>query len=407
MKLTEIIEESISVLKTNGMRTGLSALGIIIGIGSVITLMTLGQASQQTVKNRIQALGSNLLIIRPGAQSSGFFRNTGTANKNLKYDDAVAIENSKRVTTIDSVASEYSSRTQVAYERNNTNVQVTGVSGKYFNIRNIALTAGSGITEDNNQNLEKVAVLGPTVVTDLFGENANPIGQIIRINGTAFTVIGVTKSKGSTGPNNADEVVYVPLLTAQKALFGVTYLSTIYVTAKNENLMEAAQNQLGYLLLDLHRKATPDKADFTVSSQADILETASEITGTFTALLTGIAAISLIVGGIGIMNIMLVTVTERTMEIGLRMALGAKGKTIITQFLTEAIVLTLSGGLIGVILGVGASVIITKVMSMPTTISYHSIGISVVVSCLIGIIFGWYPAYKASKLQPIEALRYE
>jgi putative ABC transport system permease protein len=325
----------------------------------------------------------------------------------LRYSDAQAIESSQRLSTIDSVAAEYSSRTQLVYERNNTNVQVSGVTGKYFDIRNVTLAIGSGITEQNNQNMEKVVVLGPTVVEDLFGKGANPIGKIVRIGGSAYTVIGVTKSKGSTGLNNSDETAYVPLLTAQKTLFGVDYLSTIYVTAKSEEQMEAAQNQLGFLLLELHRKDTPNDADFMVSSQADILETVTEVTKTFTTLLTGIAAISLIVGGIGIMNIMLVTVTERTMEIGLRMSLGAKSKAIISQFLTEAVVLTITGGIIGVLLGVGASLILTKTMSLPSTISYHSIGLSVVVSCLIGIVFGWYPAYKASKLQPIEALRYE
>ncbi|NMB91339.1 FtsX-like permease family protein [candidate division WWE3 bacterium] len=407
MRLIEIFEESISVLKTNGMRTALSALGIIIGIGSVITLMTLGQASQQSVKNRIQSLGSNLLIVRPGAQRSGFLRGSASGNTTLKYSDAKAIEASQRINTIQKVAAEYSSRTQLVYGRNNTNIQVSGVTGEYFDSRNITLTVGSPITEQQNQNMEKVVVLGPTVVEDLFGTNVNPIGKSIRINGTSFTVVGVTKSKGSSGVGNSDDIAYVPLQTAQKVLFGVDYISTIYVTAKNDDLMEAAQNQLGFLLLELHNKATPSDADFTVSSQADILETATEVTSTFTTLLTGIAAISLIVGGIGIMNIMLVTVTERTMEIGLRMSLGAKSRTIITQFLTEAVVLTITGGMLGVLIGVGASTIITKAMSLPTAISYQSIVLSVVVSCLIGIIFGWYPAYKASKLQPIEALRYE
>jgi putative ABC transport system permease protein len=407
MKTLEIFEESISVLRTNGMRTALSVLGIIIGIGSVIALMTLGQASQESVKSRIEALGSNLLIIRPGAQASGFLRTGASSNKTLKYSDALAIEASPRINTVDAIAAEYSARSQLVYERNNSNVQVTGITGKYFEIRNITLELGSPITEQNNLNMEKVVVLGPTTATDLFGDGVNPIGTSIRINGTSFTVIGVTKSKGSTGPNNADDVAYVPLLTAQKALFGVDYLSTIYATAKSEKVMSAAQNQLGYLLLELHKIATPDKANFTVSSQEEILDTVNQVTGTFTALLTGIAAISLIVGGIGIMNIMLVTVTERTMEIGLRMSLGAKSKAIIAQFLTEAIVLTITGGMIGVIFGVGVSIILTKIMSLPTTISFTSIGLSVVVSCLIGIIFGWYPAYKASKLQPIEALRYE
>ncbi len=406
MKLIEIFEESILVLKTNKMRTGLSALGIIIGIGSVITLMTLGQASQESVKQRIQSLGSNLLIIRPGTQQEGFLRG-GSTNSSLTYSDAEKILASQRITTIESIAAEYSSRAQVSYERNNTNIQITGISGSYFNLRNIDVSLGSGITEEDNVNLAKVVVLAPTVVTDLFGENANPLGQFVRIKGIAFKVVGVTKSKGSSGIGNSDEAAYVPLFTAQKALFGVNYVSNIYVGAKNEKVMDEALNQVGYFLLELHKKSSPLDADFTISSQEDLLETVTSVTQTFTTLLTGIAAISLIVGGIGIMNIMLVTVTERTSEIGLKKALGAKRKTIVMQFLVESIILSISGGVIGVVIGVGASAVITKLMSLPNILAVNSIILSVGVSCLVGIIFGWYPAQKASKLQPIEALRYE
>jgi len=406
MKLAEVFEESILVLKTNKMRTGLSALGIIIGIGSVITLMTLGQASQESVKQRIQSLGSNLLIVRPGSQQEGFLRG-GSTTSTLTYSDAEKILASERITTIDSIATEYSSRAQVSYERNNSNIQVSGIAGDYFSLRNIELSVGSEITEQNNTNLEKVVILGPTVVTDLFGENVNPLGQFIRIKGVAFKVIGVTKSKGSSGMGSSDEIAYVPLFTAQKALFGVSYVSNIYVGAKNEEIMSEALSQVGYFLLELHKKDAPSDADFSISSQEDLLETVTSVTQTFTTLLTGIAAISLIVGGIGIMNIMLVTVTERTSEIGLKKALGAKRKLIVTQFLVESVILSISGGIIGVIIGVGASIAITKVMSLPTILAVNSIILSVAVSCLVGILFGWYPAQKASKLQPIEALRYE
>jgi putative ABC transport system permease protein len=407
MNLIEIIEESISVLRTNKLRTALSALGIIIGIGSVIALMTLGQASQLSVRQRIQSLGSNLLTIRPGNQQQGFLRGSNSSNKTLKLSDAEAIIQSNRVTTVDSVASEYSSRIQVSYERNNTNVQVSGVTENYFKIRNIEIDLGNSISLTDNINVSKVAVLGTTVVTDLFGENVNPLGKGIRINGISYTVTGVTKSKGAGGFNSSDEAIFVPLTTAQKILFGVNYISTIYVTAKSEDVMEAAKNQLGFFLLELHKKVSSSEADFSISSQEDILETANQITGTFTTLLTGIAAISLVVGGIGIMNIMLVTVTERTSEIGLRKALGAKRKTIISQFLVESVVLTITGGLIGVVAGIITSLILTKTMSLPSAISIQSILLAVTVSCVIGIIFGWYPAFKASKLQPIEALRYE
>lgn len=403
MSYLELFEESISVLKTNKMRTALSTLGIIIGIGSVITLVTLGQASQESIRTRIQSLGANLLTIRPGAQQQGFIFGGPSNSTTLKYDDALAIQNSKRVTTVETVAAEYSSRSQVSYDRNNSNVSVAGISGNYFKLRNIKVELGSEISGENDQTLLKVAVLGPTVVEDLFGENANPLGKSINIEGQAFTVIGVTESKGG----NLDETIYIPLGTAQKALFGVTHVSTIYVGAKSEELMDAAKNQVGFLLLEQHRKSTPDDADFSITSQEDILETANEVTGTFTTLLAGIAAISLIVGGIGIMNIMLVTVTERTTEVGLRKALGAKRKTIIIQFLMESVILTIAGGIIGVTLGISASYFLTSRLSLPNVISWESVILAVGVSSIIGIIFGLYPAYKASKLQPIEALRYE
>ncbi len=407
MGLIETFEESLDVLKSNKMRTALSILGIIIGIGSVITLMTLGQASQENIKKQIQSLGTNLLTIRPGSQSEGFIRQNSTNSTTLKNSDYEAIKTSDRITTINSVGAEYDGRAQVTNGKNNSNVQIAGVTPEVFTLRNVQINLGSLLTDQDDAIKNKVAVLGATTAEDLFGSGVNPVGQNIRINGTTFNVIGVTKSKGGSGPFSQDDIVYVPLSTAQKLLFGVSHLSSIYVGAKNESLMSAAQNQIGYYMLELHKKADSTAADFSISSQEDILQTITSVTGTFTSLLTGIAAISLIVGGIGIMNIMLVTVTERTTEVGLRKALGAKKKSIVTQFLIEAIILTFLGGLIGVSIGIIASYIITKAMSLPMVFSATSIVLSVVVSCTIGIIFGWYPAWKASKLQPIEALRYE
>ena len=409
MQLIELLEESISVLKTNKLRTALSALGIIIGIGSVIALMTLGQASQQSVTQRIQSLGANLLTVTSGSPSGpshmGFLRNTRSGGTTLTYEDALAIEQSQRLTTIDQVASVYSGNAQVSYGSNNDSIQITGVTQNYFELRNIQLAVGQLITDQDNQLVRKSAVVSEGVVEDLLEDMPNPLGQTLRLNGTSFTIVGVVE--GASGFGQSNNAIYVPLFTAQKVLFGVNHVSSIYVGALDEHIMEEAENQLGFLLLELHGFSSPDDADFSISSQGDILETVNEVTQTFTTLLTGIAAISLIVGGIGIMNIMLVTVTERTREIGIRKALGAKRKVIITQFLIESVILTIAGGAIGVILGLGVSRILTNMMSLPNTISVSSILLAVGVSCVIGIVFGIYPARKASKLQPIEALRHE
>ncbi len=406
MKLLEILEESILVLKTNRMRTVLSVLGIIIGIGSVISLITLGEASQQSVKERIQSLGSNLITISPGGTQSGFLRGGPDDAKTLKYNDALEIEKSDRLTTVDKVAASYSSRAQISFQENNMNTNVIGITENYFSLRNIEIEYGVGITQKDIGTSSKVVVIGNGVIEELFTGKVNPIGQGIRIDGNSFKIIGITKSKGSEMVSS-DNSVFIPLTTAQKVLYGIDHVTSILVSAKNEELIDPAMNQLGYLLLELHGIKNPEDADFSITSQEDLLETVSEITGTFTTLLTGIAAISLVVGGIGIMNIMLVTVTERTREIGIRKALGAKRKTITKQFLVESIVLTLTGGVLGLLLGIGVSLIITKTMGLPSVISITSISLAVGVSCLIGIIFGWYPAHRASKLQPIEALRYE
>jgi len=407
MDFTEIIIESISTLTVNKMRTGLAVLGIIIGVGSVIALVSLGQASQQAVQSQIQSLGSNLLTVRPGAISQGGVRGAAGGRTSLTLDDAKEIASSAQITTVSKVSPELARRTQVITGSNNTNTQVIGVTPSYAEVHKINIASGSFISQNDVNSMAKVAVLGPQVVTDLFGENANPIGQTIRISGQMLTIIGVTEAKGGTGFMNQDDVVYVPLTTAQRQLFGVNYLSSISLEAKSPEVMVDAQNEVGYLLLARHRLSDPSQADFSIISQQDILNMASTTTETFTALLAGIAAISLLVGGIGIMNIMLVSVTERIREIGLRKALGAKKKTIIIQFLTEAVILTFSGGIIGVIIGSIASYFISSFINLPFVLSAGAVILAFVVSTAIGIIFGWYPAQKAANLQPIEALRYE
>jgi len=408
MDLVEQFLESLGTLTLNKTRTGLAILGIVIGIGSVIALVSLGQASQQMVQSQIESLGSNLLTIQPGAANQeGGVRSAAGGQTTLTLDDAKAIASSDQITTVNKVSPEFSRRAQVVTGGKNTNTQIVGVTPVYAEVHKISVASGNFITQRDVESMTKVAVVGPQVVSDLFGENTNPIGQSIRVNSQTLKIIGVTTSKGGSGFMNQDDIVFVPLTTAQKQLFGVNYLSSIALEAKSADVMTTAQNEVGYFLLARHRLSDPTQADFSIMSQQDILNTASSMTGTFTALLSGIAAISLLVGGIGIMNIMLVTVTERTREIGLRKALGAKKKVITTQFLTEAIILTFSGGVIGSILGLVGSYFISKLTSLPFIISPTSILLAFVVSTAIGLIFGWYPAQRAANLQPIEALRYE
>lgn len=406
--LIEIFLESLGTLTLNKMRAGLAVLGIVIGIGSVIALISLGQASQKSIENNIQSLGSNLLTVMPSGQRSGAVQGAAGGGTTLTLADAEAIEGTNKITTINAVSPEFSRRSQVTSGRNNTNTQIIGVYPAYAPIRKVTMANGVFISRNDVKSMRKVAVLGPKAVEDLFGEGAvNVVGKMIRIGGQQLKIIGVTVSKGGSGFQNQDDVVYVPLSTAQKQLFGVNYISTIAVEAKSAEVMTLAQNEIGYFLLDRHNLSDPTQADFSIFSQNDILNTASQVTGTFTALLGGIAAISLLVGGIGIMNIMLVTVTERTREIGLRKALGAKKKTIITQFLVESIILTFTGGILGMAIGIIISYLLSRMMSLPFTVSVQAIGLAIGVSGGIGIVFGWYPAQKAAGLQPIEALRYE
>lgn len=408
MNLIELIQEAANTLTVNKMRTFLAILGIIIGIGSVITLISLGQGSQRAIETQIQSLGSNLLTISPGrSRSSSGVRTAGGSGTTLTLADAEAIKNSSNITSVSLVSPEYTGRSQVVTGNNNINTQIVGVYPDYATVHKIEISSGSFITQNNVNSMSKVAVIGPQAAEDLFGEGVDPVGKTIRVESQTLQITGMTVSKGGTGPTNPDSYIYTPLSTAQKQLFGQNHLTAISVEAKSEDDMILAENQIGYLLLERHDLSSPANADFSVFSQSDILDTASQVTGTFTTLLGGIAAISLLVGGIGIMNIMLVTVTERIREIGLRKALGAKKKIIITQFLIEAIMLTVIGGFLGMIAGVGTSYVLSKVMNTPFSVSFYSVALAISVSGGIGILFGWYPAQKAANLQPIEALRYE
>ncbi len=407
MNIKKLLKNGIRNLAVNKMRTGLAILGIVIGIGSVIALMSMGQASKLAVQSQIESIGSNLLTVSPGFQSSGGVRGAMGGGTTLTNEDAQAIKTSAKITTVKNVSPEYTGRAQVTAGRNNTNTTIVGVEPVYSQVRKLAVTSGSFITLQNVTAMSKVAVLGPTVAEDLFSGGVNPVGQSIRISGKTFQVIGVTKSKGGSGFQNQDDRIYVPLTTAQKQIFGVKHLTSIALEAASEKVMTTAQNQVGYLLLERHKISEVANADFRIMSQADILETASQVAGTFTSMLTGVAAISLLVGGIGIMNIMLMSVTERTREIGLRKALGAKKKVIVSQFLTESVILTFVGGIFGIVTGIAGFFVYSKVNNSVFVVSPGSVLLAFTVSAGIGVLFGWYPAQKAAKLQPIEALRYE
>jgi putative ABC transport system permease protein len=406
--MMEIFLESLSTLTLNKLRTGLAMLGIVIGIGSVIALVSLGQATQQQIQNQIQSLGANLLTVSPTGSSQGGVRQALGGGTTLTYNDAKAIESDKtQITTITAVSPELSQRAQVTTGQNNSNTQIVGATPAYTTVHKVEMQEGAFFSDRDVLGMTKVTVIGPTVAENLFPDGSTPIGKTMRIQGQTFTIIGLTVSKGGTGFNNQDDIIYVPLTTAQKQLFGSNYLSSISLQAKSPEVMTEAQNQVGYFLLARHKISDASEADFSIFSQQDILNTATATTGTFTTLLSGIAAISLLVGGIGIMNIMLVTVTERTREIGLRKALGARKQTIVTQFLLESVILTFIGGIFGMLLGISASFAFSLFTKSIFVISPTSILLAIGVSAIIGILFGWYPARRAANLQPIEALRYE
>jgi putative ABC transport system permease protein len=402
----DLIKETIWALTGNKVRSSLTILGIVIGVASVITMVAIGQGSQKSIEEQIQSIGSNLIMISPGSQSSGMVRGARGGAQTLKVDDAEAIEN--EVQGVGGVAPEISGRYQVTYKGNNTNTKVVGVTPEYSSVKNIEVENGMFITEQHIKKSSKVAILGPTVVEDLFGEGVDPIGSIIRVNTIDFEIIGVTVSKGGSGMNNSDDLIYVPMDTSRHFLSGTEYVTTINVAAESQDLMTSVQEQITNLLLKRHSIKSEEDADFSIMNQTDIIETASSITNTFTILLSSIAGISLLVGGIGIMNMMLTTVTERTREIGLRKAVGIKKVYINLQFLVEAVMLTFIGGAIGVFLGWIASAIIPLFYdSLTTDISMASVFLAFGVSTGVGIIFGFYPARRAANLSPIEALRYE
>lgn len=406
MKTKDILQETIMALSANKVRSGLTMLGIVIGIASVIAMTAIGNGAKNSISESIQSIGANLIIVSPGAPrgvGQQVRQERGSA-KTLTTEDAKSLEG---INGVKAVTSEVSNRLQVTAKGTNTNTTVDGVTPSYTEVRNLQIDQGSFITESHIQSGAKVAVIGPTVQTDLFGEGSLVIGQTIRIKGTQFKIIGLTKAKGGTGFQNPDDMIYIPLSTAQRYFSGDQYVSSISVSAMDSDVTTQVQEDITSVLLDRHNISDSSSADFSTMNQADIIATASSVTGTFTSLLAAVASISLLVGGIGIMNMMLTTVTERTREIGLRKAIGAKRKDINRQFLIEAVMLTFIGGILGVILGWGISFGVQILGLLQAQVSVSSVILAFGVSAFIGIVFGYYPAQRASKLNPIEALRYE
>jgi len=404
--LKDLFKETIWSLSTNKARSGLTILGIVIGIASVITMVAIGQGAQSSINKNIEAIGSNLIVVMPGAQRVGGISQGAGSNQTLTIEDADAIKS--QVQSIKAVAPEASRRYQATARGNNTNTQVIGTVQDYLIARNITMNIGSFFNDQQINGSAKVAILGPTARDDLFGANTDPTGQSIRIKNVDFQVVGVTTAKGGAGFANPDDSIFVPLPSAQHYLAGNAFLSDISVAAVDQVSMASVQQQISDLLLARHKIIDSAQADFNILNQNDIIATATSVTNTFTILLSSIAGISLLVGGIGIMNMMLTNVTERTREIGLRKAVGIRKVYINLQFLAEAVALTFLGGLLGIVLGWLASLAVTKfVPSLTTQISMSSIFLAFGVSAAVGIVFGFYPARRAANLNPIEALRYE
>jgi putative ABC transport system permease protein len=408
-KLLMVLRVALKALMAHKMRSVLTMLGVVIGVAAVIALVAVGNGAQAQVVSQFESLGSNLLTVSPMV-SFGFSREgLQESSASLSNADVEAIQG--LATAVAKVAPQYNSNATVTQSGNTTNLTINGVTADYAEVRNWDLARGRFLTDEDNANQAMVVVLGQTAVEDLFGSTlVNPVGQTVRINRQNYQVVGVLESKGESGFGNQDSVAMIPLRTAQLKLggAGTQTISQVNLQVASAADMDLAQAQVNAILRTRRGLSASQDADFTVQNQADIVSTISETTGTFTTLLGSIAAISLLVGGIGIMNIMLVSVTERTREVGLRKAVGAKHGDILLQFLAEAIVLSVLGGLIGVALGIGGAQVITPLLGYSQAlVTPQSVALALAVSLGIGIFFGLYPANRAAGLNPIDALRYE
>ena len=406
MNGTNLIKIAVRALANNKLRGFLTMLGIIIGVASVITMLAIGQGSKRSIQAQISEMGSNMIMIHPGADVRGGVRQDASAMETLKLQDYEDIVDETRF--VSAVSPSVNSSGQAIYGANNAPTTVYGISPDYLEIRRYKVEDGDMFTEQDIQTAAKVCVVGKTVVDNLFPDGSNPVGKVIRFQKLPFRIVGVLESKGYNSMGmDQDDLILAPYTTIQKKVLAITHLQGITCSALKEEYTDQAIDEISEILRRNHQLKESDDDDFTIRSQQELSTMLTSTTDMMTVLLAAVAGISLLVGGIGIMNIMYVSVTERTREIGLRMSIGAKGIDILAQFLIESILISVTGGLIGVVFGVGAALVVNGVAHFPIYIQPWSVVLSFAVCTVTGVFFGWYPAKKAAQLDPIEAIRYE
>ncbi len=406
MNYSNLFRIAIRALLRNKLRAFLTMLGIIIGVASVIAMLALGEGSKMSIREEMSSMGTNMVMVMPNNQRRGGVSLGSSGSMALKYSDVTALRN--EAGSITAVSPEVRASGQVIYGNENTQTTIYGISEEYLTIKKLEVETGRLFNSQETKSMSKVCLLGQTVVEDLFGENVDPIGLSVRIKNLPFQVIGVLKEKGESGMGqDQDDMILAPYTTVQRRLAAIDYINGIYASAVTEEKSDEAIAGIEEILRRTHKLKESDENDFRIMSQSELIETVSSITDILTLLLGAIAGISLLVGGIGIMNIMFVSVTERTREIGLRMSIGGRGKDILWQFLVESMMLSILGGALGVIFGYLIARIAGSLMDSPIFVSTQSVVLAFVVCFAIGVFFGWYPAKKAAGLNPIDALRYE
>ena len=406
MNYRNLLRIAFRAIANNKMRAFLTMLGVIIGVAAVIAMLAIGQGSKRSIRASIEEMGSNMIMIHPGGERMGGVRLSSSDMQSLKLEDYQAIVNQN--TYLDKITPTVNSSGQLIYGGNNTPSTVYGVNEQYLDIRRYAIGSGEMFTESDIKRAAKVCVVGQTVVDNLFTKGEDPLGKTIRFNSIPFRIIGVLESKGyNSMGQDQDDLILAPYTTVQKRILAITYIQGITASAIDESQTQQAIDEISDILRTNHKLRPTDEDDFTVRSTQEMSEMMTSTMDMMTILLACIASISLVVGGIGIMNIMYVSVTERTREIGLRMSIGAKGRHILWQFLIEAVIISVTGGIIGVLFGIGASTAINLILKWPIYVQPASVLLSFAVCTLTGIFFGWYPARKASRLNPIDALRFE